>query len=213
MSLVMMLAFLWVPTMAEDTCGEHCEHVQKQGIELLAVSYPPCPNDSTHRGRDFMNLGEEGHLVTCRICDAIILDRDDHIWSVDAPNCTEGMSCIACLYDAPGQEALGHIVYPEASNEYVSINTELHGHVCHREGCLYNPESDDYQYSGGYLEDEPSGKHMYLSPAYYTTYLGSTDGRWRHMKYQDCSYCNYVKYLGWFFCKYNYENCQGGCMD
>lgn len=212
MSLVMMLSLLLVPTTAEDICAGYCEHTQEFEIVPFGYPYPPCPNDSTHSGRKFMNLGADGHLVYCKVCNATILSIDDHIWSVDFPDCTMGKYCIVCNYQVPGRGALGHDVYPEADNEYIAIDSEIHGHICLREECPYNPDSYDYEYTVGYLEDEPSGSHLYFSPVYYTTYQGATDGKWRHMKYQDCAYCDYTNYVGWIFGGNNNSNCQGGCV-
>lgn len=195
-----------------DTCTDtECVHLHTENENsTYAVNYPPCPRDSTHRGRSFQNLGAQGHLVYCRVCSATIMQLDGHIWSVDEPNCTMGVYCIVCNYKDLSKQALGHDVYPAADNEYVAINHEIHAHVCHREGCVYNPNNYEYQYYLGYLEDEPMGNHQYYTAAYFESYR-ATDGTWRHKKYQDCYFCNYRKYYGWFICNNNNSNCTGGC--
>ena len=111
------------------------------GVYAL-INYPQCPNDSSHTRRKFLNRGSSGHLAYCATCGATLIALTDHIWSVETPTCEIGKYCILCNYSVPGQEKLGHDVYPVASDEYYAVNSDVHGHVCMRTECDYNPEHD-----------------------------------------------------------------------
>ncbi len=217
LSAIMILMLCSMNAFAADSpeCSEGCTHESEHSIEEVAVAaYPSCPNGSSHYTRDFIYTNTGGHQVVCRTCRYVLVSYEGHIWSVSSPTCTEAKYCVGCKYQA--QAALGHSVYPTSPSQYVPIYTyeidgTIHGHVCRRSGCEFNPDTDGYNFGLGYLADQPYGAHSYLSASYYTTYMHVTEGRYYHQEYKDCSYCSYTNYVRFFPCGYNNANCTGGC--
>ena len=203
------LTSMSAPVYAElSNISEFVNEPREAGVYAL-INYPQCPNDSSHTRRKFLNRGSSGHLAYCATCGATLIALTDHIWSVETPTCEIGKYCILCNYSVPGQEKLGHDVYPVASDEYYAVNSDVHGHVCMRTECDYNPEHDFYYETIGYLEDEPYGIHIYYNVRI-ESYMG-TNGKWMHHILRDCGYCDYTESCSYFQCAYNNSQCNGGC--
>lgn len=166
-----------------------------------------CPNGSHQLS--FTAENTSTHNVKCVVCDIYIAENVAHTWLMNTPDCMTAKYCTYCGYEI--EDALGHIVSPSDDFEFVAIDGQVHGHICLRDDCVYNPESSYYGEAEGYIPEEPWGTHRYFEAVYYTTYQG-TDGIWRHMKYQDCSDCGYTKHLGFVMCGYNSSQCTGGCQ-
>lgn len=216
MAVVLILTMCSMNVFAETHVhNDKCAELTATGggeASVYAV-YPSCPRDASHTGRVAVPSSDGSvHTVYCKVCSSTIKENEAHYWATGTPNCTTRQYCLMCSYNAPGGEALGHLVHPTSQGEFISINSTTHGHVCLRDYCEYNPSSSLYYYTVGYLEDEPHGPHLYYSPTYYSTYKPAATGVWMHKGYRDCEYCDYVKQMGTYECVYQNSNCQGGCL-